>query len=129
MKRALISICCLLVGFLAGIVIGTPRMPWKEASTSEPMNDELVVLAARLASENYKAGHIIFLFTKIEAHTFVSGTHPNIVIGDDLPAVGERFAKAYNDETIRLRNDRKSQPTPGGDSSTRAGAGLGTPQE
>lgn len=110
MKKIIIPICCLVAGVLVGIAVRPLTTSETQPDNSEAIQQEIDILAVRLAAENQKAGRMCFLFTKIEPHTPVSGTHPNIVIGDDLPIFGERFAKAYNAETIRLRNKEKSQP-------------------
>lgn len=110
MKKIIIPICCLVAGMVAGIAIGNLPSTEKEQDRPEAVLQELDLLAVRLAAGNHKADRMCFLHTRIEPHTPVSGMHPNIVIGDDLPICGERFVKAYNAETIRLRNKEKSQP-------------------
>jgi len=110
MKKIIIPMCCLIAGVAIGIAVGNLPPQKKEPDHSEAMLQELDLLAVRLAEGNHKADRMCFLHTKIESHTPVSGMHPNIVIGDDLSICGERFVKAYNTETIRLRNKEKSQP-------------------
>jgi hypothetical protein len=130
MKRFITPICCLVTGLLAGLVASNLFVAHEDADHAaardsslplitpysvpsgyelEPIQQEIDLLAVRLAAANHEAGLICFLFTKIGPHSYVSGIEPNIEIGDDLPICGERFVKAYNTETIRLRNKEKSQ--------------------